>query len=80
MRFKAKTIFTAVILVFTVLLQGCSFAGISDENLLQPPRATGVKAEIQNLLETTTKGDYKLKYPQSGENRSAIIMCSDNDS
>ena len=67
---------TALILILTVSLfcSGCSFAGMSDDDLLQPPKATGVKAEIQNLLENTTKGDYKLKYPQSGDYRSAIIM------
>ncbi len=80
MRFNLRIILTAIMLIFTAMLQGCSFAGISDENLLQPPRATGVKADIQNLLETTTKGDYKLKYPQNGENRSAIIMCSEEGS
>lgn len=73
---KIKNKFTAVVLAatFTATLHGCSFAGISDNDLLQPPKATGVKAEIQNVLETTTNGDYKLKYPQSGEYRSAIIM------
>lgn len=73
---KMKSKFAAVVLmaVFSATLHGCSFAGISDNDLLQPPKATGVKAEIQNVLETTTKGDYKLKYPQSGDYRSAIIM------
>ncbi|MEE0931247.1 MAG: VCBS repeat-containing protein [Acutalibacteraceae bacterium] len=73
---KIKNKFTAVVLLatFATTLHGCSFAGISDNDLLQPPKATGVKAEIQNVLETTTKGDYKLKYPQSGDYRSAIIM------
>lgn len=73
---KINNKFTAVVLatIFATTLHGCSFAGISDNDLLQPPKATGVKAEIQNILETTTKGDYKLKYPQSGDYRSAIIM------
>lgn len=64
--------------VLTVLLvlttPGCSFSGLSDNDLLQPPKATGEKAEIQNLIESSTNGDYKLKYPQSGDYRSAIIM------
>lgn len=80
MKFKLRVILTAIMLIFTTVLQGCSFAGISDENLLQPPRATGIKADIQDLLETTTKGDYKLKYPQNGDNRSAIIMFSEKGS
>ncbi|MBQ7522250.1 MAG: VCBS repeat-containing protein [Clostridia bacterium] len=67
---------TSLILILMIMFvtSGCSFAGMSDDDLLQPPKAMGVKAEIQNLLENTTKGDYKLKYPQSGDYRSAIIM------
>lgn len=53
---------------------GCSFSGLSDNDLLQPPKATGEKAEIQSLLESTTNGEYSLKYPQSGDYRSAIVM------
>ncbi|MEE1282967.1 MAG: VCBS repeat-containing protein [Acutalibacteraceae bacterium] len=53
---------------------GCSFAGMSDSDLLRPPKATGTEAAIQTLLEKTTSGDYKLSYPQSGDYRSGIIM------
>lgn len=60
--------------LLAVLCTGCSFSGLSDNDLLQPPKATGEKAEIQSLLEGTTNGDYTLKYPQSGDYRSAIIM------
>ena len=72
MKFKKRYI--AFLLMLLSVFQGCSFAGMSDDDLLQPPKATGVKAEIQNLLEITTNGEYKLKYPQTGDYRSAIIM------
>ena len=43
---------TAIILILTfpLIVSGCSFAGMSDDDLLQPPKATGIKAEIQNFL------------------------------
>lgn len=74
MKFKNRITAIMLVIVSVLTLNGCSFVGISDNDLLQPPKATGEKAEIQNLLETTTKGDYMLKYPQSGDYRSAIIM------
>ncbi len=81
MKLKNRIIAVGLLVTAVLTLHGCSFAGISDNDLLQPPKATGEKAEIQNLLETTTKGDYMLKYPQSGDYRSAIVMNNiDNDS
>lgn len=74
MKIKYKTVLLISIIVFMLALQGCSFVGLSDDELLQPPKSTGVKAEILNLLEETTGGGYKLKYPQTGDNCSAIIM------
>lgn len=69
-----RIISTIASVLLAVLCTGCSFSGLSDNDLLQPPKATGEKAEIQGLLEVTTNGDYTLKYPQSGDYRSAIIM------
>lgn len=69
-----RIIGTIASVLLAVLCTGCSFSGLSDNDLLQPPKATGEKAEIQGLLEVTTNGDYTLKYPQSGDYRSAIIM------
>lgn len=69
-----RIISTIASVLLAVLCTGCSFSGLSDNDLLQPPKATGENAEIQGLLEVTTNGDYTLKYPQSGDYRSAIIM------
>ncbi len=59
-------------------LSGCSDAALGTDSLLRPPRATGDKAEIQNIIAKEAGGSYNLKYPQTGDNRSAIIMRNEN--
>lgn len=68
---KIKSI-TALILGVIILFSGCSL-GINDQSLLHPPKTTGREAQLENLISETAGGEYKLKYPQSGEYRSAII-------
>lgn len=57
---------------------GCSDAAMGSDSLLRPPRATGDKAAIQDIITNEAGGSYSLKYPQKGENRSAIIMRNEN--
>lgn len=57
-----------------MLLSGCSDISFGDNTILRPPRATGDKAEIQDIINEEAGGSYNLKYPQNGENRSAVIM------
>ena len=66
----------AILLALTVLLisSGCSEAAFSEDALLRPPRPTGDKAEIQDIITAEAGGRYTLKYPQSGAYRSAITM------
>ncbi len=65
---------TAGLLTFS----GCSRAAMGSDSLLRPPRATGDKAAIQDIIRDEAGGSYSLKYPQKGENRSAIIMRNEN--
>ena len=59
---------------------GCNIADLSRDNLLRPPKSMGDEAEIEQLIASTAKGGYTLKYPKSGANRSAIVMHDlDND-
>ncbi len=71
---KLKAVALALAIAVTSVMPGCSFVGMSDSDLLKPPKATGEKAEIQNLIEKTAGVSYSLVYPQSGDYRSAIIM------
>ena len=59
-------------------LSGCSRAAMGTDALLRPPRATGDKAAIQDIIESEAGGSYNLKYPQKGENRSAITMRNED--
>lgn len=60
---------------------GCSSVGLSVDSLMHPPKAVGEKAEIQALIDSVAGEDYTLKYPQSGNYRSAITMKDiDSDS
>jgi len=71
---------TAVVLALSLLLSGCSFAGLDAETLMRPPKPTGEKAGIHALLESKAGEKITLKYPSSGDYRSAIIthdICGD---
>lgn len=71
MKRKIAATFTAVILS-ALMLAGCTPSGFDNSVLLRPPRATGDKAEIQEVIEAKAGGDYTLKYPQNGDYHSAI--------
>ena len=71
MKMKKSLIF--ICLVLTLVLSGCS-AVLDGNTMLRPPRATGDKAEIQNIISQQAGGKYTFKYPQTGEYRSAITM------
>lgn len=77
---KLKAIAAAVMAMTTLLLSGCASSGFDNTNLLRPPRTTGDKAQIQEIIEEKAGGDYTLKYPKNGNYRSAIINEDlDND-
>ncbi len=78
MKLKAAAI--AVLLAF--LLSGCSFVGLDAQTLMQPPKPTGEKADIHALLASKAGDKMTLKYPRSGDYRSAIIthdICGDKN-
>lgn len=59
-------------LITALVFTGCSMSP-SGSDLLHPPKTTGNEAEIEQLIESTAKGSYMLKYPNNGDYRSAII-------
>ncbi len=61
-------------------LCGCdSFSGNID-SLLTPPAPSGVLKDVQSALNKSVNSSYTLKYPTSGEHRSAIVLKDlDND-
>ena len=69
---KNKLFLPVILIITAVIFAGCEFPADS-ENLLKPPKTTGTQAAIENLVEKASGGDYQLKYPKSGNYRSAII-------
>ena len=75
---KLNKIILICLTALSLMLAGCSDAAFGANTMLHPPRATGSKAQIQDVLTKEAGGSYTLKYPQNGDNRSAIIMRNEN--
>ena len=73
MRCKKIECFIAAILLCFALC-GCDMFTIDTEQLVTPPELTGDMYPIGKALSKSIKGEYHLKYPSLGENRSAIIL------
>lgn len=62
------------LLIILMTFTSCASVGFNNTDTMRPPKATGEKAEIQSAIEKAIGSDYTLKYPQSGDYRSAVIM------
>lgn len=69
-----RKIVLAVLLAFMTVCSGCALIDFDTQNIMRPPRATGNKAGIQQVLEEYAGKNITLKYPQKGEYRSAVIF------
>ncbi len=79
-RIKLIVKLTAVMLL-AAILSGCSTTAFGVDNYMRPPAASGDSAEIQQVLEEHIGLEYTLRYPRSGEYRSAVVMADiDSDS
>ena len=77
-KIKILSLIILISLLATTFMSGCS--SVDNSDILRPPRATGEKAYIENIIKIKAGGDYTLKYPKSGDYRSAIILQDiDND-
>lgn len=71
---------SAFLCILCLLMCGCS-VGIPVENLLTPPKLTTEQNEIYQTLINSVGTGIKLKYPRSGDFRSAFIIQNiDNES
>lgn len=75
-----KRILALIMVLSIAVLSGCSANFTDGGNMMRPPRPTGDKAEIQNIIEEKAGSGFTFVYPQSGEYRSAVTMQDlDND-
>lgn len=68
-----KKLIALMSLILVMLLSGCSALSLNETSIMCPPKATGNKADIQKLIDKQTSGEYVLKYPKNGSNRSSIV-------
>ena len=57
------------------LITACGCSNASVEELLSPPRLDGEQTEIYDALRASTNSDIILKYPRSGQYRSAFVVA-----
>jgi len=63
------------------LISGCDLSALTAENVMEPPQPFGDGAAIQAVLEEALGPQITLRYPRSGEYRSAVVRADvDNDS
>lgn len=71
---KKILLWMAVPVLSTTVLSGCAMSQGIDQ-LLRPPRLSEEQAAISAALQERVGKDIKLKYPRSGEYRSAVIIA-----
>jgi hypothetical protein len=70
---RRAVVFTVLVLF---LLSGCAFGAIED--MLSPPRLTDEQQAIWTALVDSKGTGFKLKYPRTGEHRSAFVIYGEN--
>ncbi|MCM1164596.1 MAG: hypothetical protein NC401_01145 [Ruminococcus sp.] len=78
MKTRAKFTKSAICAALCLLMCGCS-AGASVENLLTPPKLLAEQDEIYRELIASVGQGVKLKYPRSGDYRSAFVLHNIDD-
>ena len=70
-----KRIVGFILCLFIALgLTGCNILTPDNEELLYPPQLTGDMYPIEQALKESVDGEYTLKYPSYGEQRSAVML------
>ena len=72
-RILAAVIFTAL------LFSGCTSLGLGKSEILTPPRASGIRAEVQKLIESDAGGSFSLIYPTDGSNKNGMTLHDINN-
>lgn len=79
-RFFIRMIAAAASAILLLTTGGCVLSALTAENVMEPPQAFGDGAELQAALEKALGPQITLRYPRSGEYRSAVVRADvDND-
>lgn len=74
-----KKLLLSVMLAATTLLGGCSFGTFSVDTLLAAPKLSEEQKQIHEKVIESIGSDIVLKYPKSGDNRSAFVVADIDD-
>jgi hypothetical protein len=69
--------FALLLLVFIVTASGCALGAVED--MLSPPRLTDEQQAIYSALVDSKGTGFNLKYPRTGEHRSAFVIYGENN-
>ncbi len=75
---RLQRILVAVI-ISALLLTGCSSMGLGKSEILTPPKASGIRAEVQRLIENDAGGSFTLIYPTDGSNKNGMTLHDINN-
>ena len=64
----------ASVIITALLFSGCTSLSLGSSEILTPPKATGIRADVQRLIEDDAKGSYTLIYPTAGANKNGMFL------
>lgn len=79
MQHKKRIMVMLLAVAICLCVVGCSPFSVNDEDLLTAPKLTGFMQPIQKALVSYISGKYNLKFPTSGDYRSAINVVQLDD-
>lgn len=65
--------------LFAIMLSGCSFTNVGIDGLLSAPKLSKEQSEIHDALIESVGKNIQLKYPLSGDERSAFVIRNLDD-
>jgi len=68
-----------ILIACTMLFSGCAYANLGVDGLLYAPKLSEEQAIIHQALIDTVGKDIELKYPRTGDNRSAFVVANIDD-
>lgn len=69
----------AAVIISALLFSGCTSLSLGSSELLTPPKASGIRAEVQQLIESDAKGSYTLIYPDAGAYQNGMFLYDINN-
>lgn len=70
----------AAVITTALLFSGCTSLSLGSSEILTPPKASGIRAEVQKLIESDSGGAYTLIYPAAGSYKNGMLLHDiDND-